>query len=105
MDYKEEIVQIMPAPKGLTCVIASKDKKTKYGFTSLCYAIIKTDNPDAEQKTRIAVMVMGGSGGFTEATKQPGFIGLTFDPHAQGKKPLTKSDIERLDQRNGGDPQ
>lgn len=105
MGYKEEIVQIMPAPEGLTCVIASKDRKTKYGFMSLCYAIIKTDDPDAEQKTRIAVMVMGGNGKFTEVTKQPGFIGLTFDPNARGEKPLTKSDIERLDQRNGGDTQ
>jgi hypothetical protein len=48
---------------------------------------------------------MGGSGGFTEVTKQPGFIGLTFDPNARGEPALTKSDIERLGQRNGGDHQ
>lgn len=105
MDYREEIMQIMPAPEGLRCVIGFKDKGIRYGYKSLCYAIIKTDDPDAEQSTRIAVIVMTGNGEFHEATKHPGFIGFTFDVRADGENVLTKADVDFLDRRNGGDPQ
>lgn len=76
MDYKEEIVQIMPTPKDTFCWFYRSDKETKVRVRPICVALVRVTEEN-DSRTEIRFFIADAYGKPFDASKADRFLGVT----------------------------
>ena len=76
MSYKEEIMQIMPAPKDTFCWFYRADKETKVRVRPICVALVRVTEEN-DSRTEIRFFIADAYGKPFDASKADRFLGVT----------------------------
>lgn len=93
MDYREEIIQIMPAPDNTFCWFYRADKETKVRVRPICVALVKVTDED-ESRTEIRFFIADAYGKLFDASKADRFLGVT--PKININNYLPMDTVEKL---------
>lgn len=93
MDYREEIMQIMPAPEGMRLWWGDKTGK-KDSFKPLCLALVKMYLEDGSTETEIRYVEanMDGSIAMFTYDSAPEFLGVTYEEFSPSEQDMTDYD-------------
>lgn len=103
MDYKEEIVQIMPAPDRLFLWWGdTKGKKTP--SKPLCLALVKMYLEDGTTETEVRYVEAEKDGSTIAYTydSAPEFLGVTYEESWPGEQDMTDYDKRLFKHKMGG---
>ena len=76
MSYKEEIMQIIPAPGDVFCWFYRADKETKVRVRPICVALVKVTEEN-DSRTEIRFFIANAYGKPFDASKADRFLGVT----------------------------
>lgn len=101
--YREEIVQIMPAPQDLRMWLDEEDG-TKASYKPLCLALVKMYEEDGTVTTEIRYVHVNPDGRMiTIVVDDSDFLlGVEFDGFEHEVKPLTDHDKRVIEGRKNG---